>query len=118
MIHYSCDMCKCELDPTHETTYVVRMEVYPAPVEADAAIDNDRDHLEDIHEVLERFRRIRRRRPLARGRHISNPPLRAVQRMLQAVFETAAGPQRSTAVRLQQALKVKSVDGLETLGLS
>jgi hypothetical protein len=31
------------------------MEVYPAPVEADAAIDSDRDHLEDIHEVLERF---------------------------------------------------------------
>ncbi len=55
MIHYSCDMCKCELDPTHETSYVVRMEVYPAPVEADAAIDNDRDHLEDIHDVLERF---------------------------------------------------------------
>ena len=55
MIHYSCDMCKCEIDPTHDTTYVVRMEVYPAPVEADAAIDNDRDHLEDIHEVLERF---------------------------------------------------------------
>ena len=32
MIHYGCDMCKCELDPTHDMTYVVRMEVYPAPV--------------------------------------------------------------------------------------
>jgi hypothetical protein len=31
------------------------MEVYPAPSEADAGIDNDRDHLEEIQEVLERF---------------------------------------------------------------
>ena len=55
MIHYSCDLCKCELDPKHDVSYVVRMEVYPAPCEAGGAIDNDRDHLEDIHEVLERF---------------------------------------------------------------
>ena len=55
MIHYSCDMCKCELDPTHDTSYVVRMEVYPAPVETSAAIDDDRDYLGDIHEVLERI---------------------------------------------------------------
>jgi hypothetical protein len=31
------------------------MEVYPAPVPADVAMDDDRDHLEDIHEVLERY---------------------------------------------------------------
>jgi hypothetical protein len=31
------------------------MEVYPVPCDADAAIDNDRDHLEDVNEVLERF---------------------------------------------------------------
>jgi hypothetical protein len=55
MIPYSCDMCKGELDPTHDVTYVIRMEVYPAPSEADAAIDNDRDYLADIEEVLERF---------------------------------------------------------------
>jgi hypothetical protein len=55
MIHYSCDLCKCELDPEHDVAYVVRMEVYPAPCKAGAAIDNDRDHLEDIHEVLDRF---------------------------------------------------------------
>jgi hypothetical protein len=55
MIHYSCDMCKGELDPRHDTSYVVRMEVYPAPVEATAGIDGDRDHLGDIHEVLERI---------------------------------------------------------------
>jgi hypothetical protein len=55
MIHYSCDLCKCELDPTQDVAYVIRMEVYPAPCQAGAEIDNDRDHLEDIHEVLERF---------------------------------------------------------------
>jgi hypothetical protein len=52
MIHYSCDMCKCELN---DVSYVVRMEVYPSPCNASAAIDNDRDHLEDIDEVLQRF---------------------------------------------------------------
>jgi hypothetical protein len=31
------------------------MEVYPAPCATGAAIDNDRDHLEDIQEVLDRF---------------------------------------------------------------
>ncbi len=55
MIHYRCDMCKSELDPKHDVSYVVRMEVYPATNESDAGIDNDRDHLQDIHEVLERF---------------------------------------------------------------
>ena len=55
MIHYSCDMCKCELDPNHDQSYVVRMEVYPAAIASSAANDDDRDHLEDIHEVLERF---------------------------------------------------------------
>jgi hypothetical protein len=55
MIHFSCDMCKCELDPKHDTSYVVRMEVYPAPAQADAAMDDDRDYLGDINEVLERF---------------------------------------------------------------
>ena len=55
MIHYSCDMCKCELVPQDDTSYVVRMEVYPAPAPASAAIEDDRDHLEDIQEVLERL---------------------------------------------------------------
>jgi hypothetical protein len=52
MVHYTCDLCKCELD---SEAFVVRMEVYQAPCNADAAIDSDRDYLEDIDEVLERF---------------------------------------------------------------
>jgi hypothetical protein len=55
MIHLSCDMCKCELDPKHDVSYVVRMEVYPTPSEADSAIDSDRDYLQDIEEVLQRY---------------------------------------------------------------
>lgn len=55
MIHYSCDMCKCELDPKHDVSFVVRMEVYPSTSDVESAIDNDRDHLEDIREVLERY---------------------------------------------------------------
>jgi hypothetical protein len=31
------------------------MEVYPAPCATESAIDNDRDYLEDIQEVLERY---------------------------------------------------------------
>ena len=55
MIQYRCDMCKCELDPKHDVAYVVRMEVYPMPSEANSAIDNDRDYLEDIQEILQRY---------------------------------------------------------------
>lgn len=55
MIHFTCDVCKCELDPRHDTSYVIRMEVYPAAVDANGTVDDDRDHLEDIHEVLERY---------------------------------------------------------------
>ena len=91
MIHYSCDMCKCELDPKHDTSYVVRMEVYPAPAESGAAIDEDRDHLGDIHEVLERFEEFEADGQLARKRHVSNAPLRSVRRMLQAVFREPLG---------------------------
>lgn len=54
MIHFSCDLCKGELDPNHDVAYVVRMEVYPAPSEA-RRVDDDRDHLEDVQEILERF---------------------------------------------------------------
>jgi hypothetical protein len=55
MIRYICDFCKCEIDPQHESSYVLQMELYPAPAAEEARIDEDRDHLADFHEVLERF---------------------------------------------------------------
>ena len=54
MIHYSCDCCKRSLDP-EDLRYVVKMEVYAAmdPEAADGA-DDDRDHLQEIQEILQR----------------------------------------------------------------
>lgn len=55
MIHYVCDVCKNTLDPEHDLRYVVRMEVYAAISDSPGSIDGDRDHLEEIHDVLERL---------------------------------------------------------------
>ena len=56
MIRYSCDLCKRELDPQDDLRYVVKVEVFAAigqtAVDAD---DEDRDHLEEIQDILERM---------------------------------------------------------------
>jgi hypothetical protein len=56
MIHYSCDRCKRLIDATDDVRYVVRMEVQAVidATEVDEAGD-DRDHLLEIHEILERL---------------------------------------------------------------
>ncbi len=56
MIHYSCDRCKRVLDPEEDLRYVVKMEIYAAmePLDVDD-IEDDRDHLLEIHEILERL---------------------------------------------------------------
>ena len=54
MIHYSCDRCKCELDPETEVRYTVRMEIQAIVEPLDGEIrDDERDHLLEIHEILE-----------------------------------------------------------------
>ena len=52
MIHYSCDCCKRALD-SEDLRYVVKMEVYAAidPASMDD-VDDDRDHLQEIQEIL------------------------------------------------------------------
>jgi len=57
MIHYACDLCGRELDPHEDLRYVVRMEVYAAfdPMTSEEDPD-DRDHLDEIQEILERMR--------------------------------------------------------------
>jgi hypothetical protein len=55
MIRYICDLCQCEIDPQHESSYVVQMELYAAPSPEEVRMDEDRDHLEDFNEVLERY---------------------------------------------------------------
>lgn len=56
MIHYTCDCCKRIIDPADDVRYVVKMEVYatmdPA---ADGDADDERDHLEEIQQILERL---------------------------------------------------------------
>jgi len=53
MIHYTCDVCKRELDPKEDLRYVVRIEIAAAfdPVVDDE--EDDRDHLQEIQDLLE-----------------------------------------------------------------
>jgi hypothetical protein len=54
MIHYTCDCCKRVLDP-EDLRYVVKMEVYAAfDPSAMNELDDDRDHLQEIQELLQR----------------------------------------------------------------
>ena len=55
MIHYSCDRCKRVLD-SEDLRYVVKVEIYAAmePFDVDD-IEDDRDHLLEIQDILERL---------------------------------------------------------------
>lgn len=55
MLHYTCDCCKRLIDSEHELRYVVRVEVYAAlePMLDDG--DDERDHLQEIQDILERI---------------------------------------------------------------
>ena len=55
MIHYSCDRCKRVIE-SEELRYVVRLEVQALmdPSEIDD-VDEDRDYLLELHEILERL---------------------------------------------------------------
>ena len=54
MIRYSCDLCKRDLDSEDDLRYVVKIEVDAAfdPTAA-SEDDNDRDHLQEIQDILE-----------------------------------------------------------------
>ena len=54
MIHYSCDLCRRPVD-SHELRYVVKMEIYASLDPMDDGIDDDRDHLQEIQDMLERL---------------------------------------------------------------
>ena len=53
MINYTCDGCKRPIDSGNSVRYIVRLEVYASldPVEEDLC--DDRDHLLEIHDILE-----------------------------------------------------------------
>jgi hypothetical protein len=54
MIHYSCDRCKRSIEPSRERRHVIKIEVETViePLDPDE-LDDDRDHLMEIHETLE-----------------------------------------------------------------
>ena len=56
MIHYTCDRCKRLIDAEHDLRYTLRMEIQAAvdPVDPDES-DDDRDHLLEVQEILERM---------------------------------------------------------------
>ena len=55
MIRYTCDLCKRELDPVDELRYIVKIEIAAVFDPIDESIDDDRDHLQEIHDILERM---------------------------------------------------------------
>ncbi len=56
MIRYSCDLCKRDINPEEDLRYVVKMEVFAAfDPTATEETDNDRDHLQEIQDILERL---------------------------------------------------------------
>jgi len=57
MIHYSCDLCKREIEPEHDLRYVVKMEIFAAldPTPASTEAEDDRDNLLEIQDILQRL---------------------------------------------------------------
>jgi len=55
MIHYTCDRCKRTINPENELRYVVRLEVYASLDPIEDELHDDRDHLQEIQEILERL---------------------------------------------------------------
>jgi len=55
MIRYSCDLCKRDLDPEEDLRYVVKIEVYAAFDPVATEEEDDRDHLQEIQDILERL---------------------------------------------------------------
>ena len=55
MIHYSCDRCQRLIETEDEVRYVVRLEIEAKLGEnVFADQDDERDHLLEIHEILEK----------------------------------------------------------------
>jgi len=53
MVHYTCDSCKRSINPQIEPRYIVRLEVYAPLDPMDNELDDDRDHLQEIQDILE-----------------------------------------------------------------
>jgi hypothetical protein len=53
MIHYTCDCCQRSIE-SDDVHYIVKMEIFAAfEPGAVNALDDDRDHLQEIQEILQ-----------------------------------------------------------------
>ena len=55
MIHYSCDRCKRLIELDEEIRYSVKIEVQVALDSSEFEAQEEREHLEELHEILERL---------------------------------------------------------------
>jgi hypothetical protein len=55
MNQFFCDCCKRPIHSQRELRYVVRVEVYAALETIDNEADDERDHLHEIQDILERL---------------------------------------------------------------
>jgi hypothetical protein len=55
MIQYCCDRCKRSMDAGDDLRYVVRIEIEAKYDVLGDEPDDDRDHLLELHEILERM---------------------------------------------------------------
>ena len=56
MIHHSCDLCKRLIDTEQDVRYVVKIEVYAALDPALDEADDDRDGLQEVQDMLARWK--------------------------------------------------------------
>lgn len=55
MIHYTCDICKRIIDPSEDLRYVVKIEISAVFEPTIVDEEDDRDHLQEIQELLEQL---------------------------------------------------------------
>ena len=53
MIHYTCDRCKRQINTADQTRYVVQIDIQTAADEPASEIEDDIDHLAELHQMLE-----------------------------------------------------------------
>lgn len=55
MIHYSCDRCRRKIEPDEELRYSVNIKIEVALDTIEFESEEDRDHLIELNEILERL---------------------------------------------------------------
>ena len=53
MIHYTCDRCKRQINTHDQTRFIVQIDIQTAASDSEAEYEDDVDHLNELHQVLE-----------------------------------------------------------------